>query len=139
MIQDLLAVTRALSHPADRVAWLGLLRAPWCALTLADLHALAGPEPQREGARRTTWDLMNDEARLAALSTDGRARLLRIRETLRPYVANRLRGTLRERVESGIRTYTGAEVKGPVTYKGARVTLEDGAKGDVSVEIAKAP
>ncbi len=47
--------------------------------------------------------------------------------------------TLRERVESGIRTYTGAEVKGPVTYKGARVTLEDGAKGDVSVEIAKAP
>jgi hypothetical protein len=46
---------------------------------------------------------------------------------------------LRERVAAGIRTYTGAEVKGPVSYKGARVTLEDGAKGDVSVEISKAP
>lgn len=100
VIQDLLAVTRALSHPADRVAWLSLLRAPWCALTLADLHALVGDEGAREGARRSVWESMNEGARVEALSGRGRERLLRVRSVLAPFVQHRLRGTLRERVEA---------------------------------------
>jgi ATP-dependent exoDNAse (exonuclease V) beta subunit len=92
VVQDLLALTRALSHPADRLAWLAALRAPWCGLKLADLHALAGGD-----ARRTVWEQMNDGALVATLSDDGRARLERVRAVLQACLDHRCRGSLRER------------------------------------------
>ena len=93
VVQDLLALTRALSHPADRLAWLAVLRAPWCGLTLADLDALAAGE-----AGPTVWELMNDDARVAALSADGRERLARARAVLQSCLDERCRGSLREGV-----------------------------------------
>ncbi len=76
-VQDLLALTHALHHLGDRAAWLALLRAPWCGLTLADLEVLAGPD-----ADAVLWMQMQDETRLAALSADGRARFARTRAVL---------------------------------------------------------
>ena len=93
VVQDLLALTRALAHPADRLAWLAVLRAPWCGLTLADLDILAGNDHVR-----TVWELMNDDARGAALSVDGRARLLRAHAVLKASLAGRCRASLRERI-----------------------------------------
>ncbi|HTO48888.1 MAG TPA: UvrD-helicase domain-containing protein [Burkholderiales bacterium] len=94
VVQDLLALTRAAAHPADRLAWLAVLRAPWCGLELADLCALA------EGtAGRTVWELMTDAARIANLSAGGRARLEQTGAVLGEFTAGRFRGSLRDRVE----------------------------------------
>jgi ATP-dependent helicase/nuclease subunit A len=71
-ILDLLALTRALLHPADRTAWLALLRGPWCGLALADLHRLAGQD-DRTLAESTIYELM--DTRGADLSEDGIERL----------------------------------------------------------------
>ncbi|BCT67160.1 UvrD-helicase domain-containing protein [Nitrosospira sp. NRS527] len=122
IVQDLLALTRALAHPADRMAWLALLRAPWCGLTLADMHALVSvrSEPasgdvtdvvagdaqadRRDGGAkppdRTVWELINDDARMASVSADGYVRLLRVREVLAECMANRCRQSLRNTVEA---------------------------------------
>ena len=44
VVSDLVQLIRALSHPADRVAWLSLLRSPLCGLTLATLDTLFGEQ-----------------------------------------------------------------------------------------------
>ncbi len=49
VVQDLLALTRAIVQPADTTAVLSLLRSPVCGLTLTNLHALAGDGRELHG------------------------------------------------------------------------------------------
>ncbi len=93
VVQDLLALTRALAHPGDRLAWLAVLRAPWCGLTLADLHGLAAGNTEM-----TLWDALHDDQRIAQLSDDGRVRAARVRAALEPGLSQRMRAPLREQV-----------------------------------------
>jgi len=94
VVQDLYALTRALLHAADRTAWLSVLRAPWCGLTLADLDALAGHDHDA-----CIWDLMRQQACIERLTPDGRQRVTSLRERLRPCLAQRQREPLRRWVE----------------------------------------
>ncbi len=93
VIEDLMALTLALLHPADRVSWLAILRAPWCGVTLTDLHALAAGDH-----RATIWDLLHRED--VRLSEDGAARIRRILPVLEQAIAERGRRPLRDWVES---------------------------------------
>ncbi len=82
VVQDLFALTRALTHLGDRVAWLAILRAPWCGCTPEELAAYF------EGRTETVWERIQNEARFSRLVS-----------VLRPALENRLRGTLRDCVE----------------------------------------
>jgi len=115
VVQDMLALTRALAHPADRLAWLAVLRAPWCGLTLADLHALAAVQSAFDDSERTVWELLNDDTRMAAVSVDGAARLLRVRKVLRDCIGNRCRSSLRTLVEAAWLALGGPACVGDVT------------------------
>lgn len=94
---DLLSLTRALLSPGDRVAWLAILRAPWCGLEHADLLALADVE-----AGELRAPLLPRIARWAdnpRLSPGGRALLERVAPILVEAWAQRDRKPLRTRVE----------------------------------------
>jgi len=93
MIYDLMALTRALLHPADRISWLAILRAPWCGLTLSDMLTLAGGNHNL-----TLWDLIHDTEITAAMSSDGQARLGRLVTVLEQSLAEVRRVSLRQLV-----------------------------------------
>jgi ATP-dependent exoDNAse (exonuclease V) beta subunit len=74
-VLDLFALTRALLHPADRVAWLAVLRAPWCGMSLGDLHVLTGSD-DTAWRERSLWVTVKERGEF--LSVDGVARLERL-------------------------------------------------------------
>ena len=71
LVADLLALARALLHPADRVAWFAVLRAPWCGLSLAELESLAVRHDVLPA-------LLDDPTVLATLAPASRDRLARV-------------------------------------------------------------
>jgi len=56
-IIDILALTRAMCHLGDRIAWLALLRGPWVGLTWQELHHIVENDSQS-----TVWDLIRNES-----------------------------------------------------------------------------
>lgn len=78
-IIDLLTLTKALQNLNDRISWLAILRAPWCGLTLTDLHILANSNG------KTIWENILQYENLA-LSSDGKNSLTRILPILAHYL-----------------------------------------------------
>lgn len=90
-IQDLLSLTRALIHFDDRIAWLAILRAPWCGLLLTDLHALAQ-------SHNIIYQALLSFQTIDTLSQDAKDRLLTFSEIMQEAVNQRGRVSLADRV-----------------------------------------
>ena len=97
-VQDLLALTRALEHPGDRIAWLALLRAPWCGLTIRQLHAVAGDDP-REDLFERLGSVLGQGGPVLSRIVDDPASLQRLHAVMQRAIALRAARGLRERVE----------------------------------------
>ncbi|MHC8441651.1 MAG: UvrD-helicase domain-containing protein [Candidatus Eutrophobiaceae bacterium] len=91
-IQDVLMLTRAFLHLADRVAWLSLLRSPWCGLDLQSLWQIAR-------SQRTIWESLQDEESLRGLSVGARQAVERLRPAFAAALEHRQRRPLRCSIE----------------------------------------
>jgi ATP-dependent exoDNAse (exonuclease V) beta subunit len=85
-ILDLQSIVRALMHPMDRIAWLAILRAPWCGLDLADLHRLCGTDERTFSSRSVQRQI---EDRLHLLNEDAQQRVLPVMSVMHAAQRNR--------------------------------------------------
>lgn len=83
-IRDVYTLTQALLMPANRLAWLSLMRTPWCGLSLADLHALAN-----YSKKQSIYYALSQKEALDGLSLEGKARAQNLFHTLQYALANR--------------------------------------------------
>jgi ATP-dependent exoDNAse (exonuclease V) beta subunit len=117
---DLLSLTRALLSPADKIAWLAVLRAPFCGLSLGDLLAVANslgdnkenPHKPNNAILAQLIELLGVSESQLHLSQDGQQCLQRIVPLLESAWANRGRANLRASVEQ-----LWIDLGGPATLK----------------------
>jgi ATP-dependent exoDNAse (exonuclease V) beta subunit len=104
-IMDLLSLTRALLNPADRIAWLSVLRAPWCGLDNSDLHCITtaslGEQNPRinETAFALVWPQLQLYQQIDSLSEPGKKILARVVPILEQALQDRYRKPLRQWIE----------------------------------------
>jgi ATP-dependent exoDNAse (exonuclease V) beta subunit len=100
LIQDLVSLTLALLQPADRLAWLAILRSPAIGISLADLDTLVSGDPDSiimDAIQAAAGELANAET---SLTGDGLQRLRRAGPVLARAVEQRGRRPARSLVES---------------------------------------
>jgi ATP-dependent exoDNAse (exonuclease V) beta subunit len=93
VVRDLYHLTRALLHPADRLSWLVVLRAPWLGIDLPALLQIA------EGSAVCLPERLADPEVQAMLDQDNRRRIERLLGVIGPELPARGRRPLREWVE----------------------------------------
>ena len=96
LINDLCSLTRVVVNPGDRLAWLALLRAPWCGLDISDLHKLATHDPETKSLRPTVRDYES----VHGLSEHAQASLTAFAPAMEFIQAMRFRTSLRKTVEA---------------------------------------
>ena len=102
-VVDMLTLTRALISPADRIAWLALLRAPFCGLSLADLLVISNTgdvSRKKPEAILNRLEKMTGSNATSKLSQQGQLILARIAPVILAAWHDRGRDNLRNSVES---------------------------------------
>ncbi len=95
VVRDLVALLRALHHLGDRTAWLAILRAPWCGVSLPTLTRLS-----RRHDSLLVWEAMVDPERLGQCEPKDREHLARVRAVLEQALLSRERMPLSEWLEA---------------------------------------
>ena len=68
-LRDIWSLTQALLMPANRLAWLSVLRSPWCGLSLSDVHTLAN-----FAKSQSIYFALSQLNQVTTLSNEGRIR-----------------------------------------------------------------
>ncbi len=95
-IIDLLSLTRALLYPDSRIAWLSLLRGPWCGLNNADLLVIAQANTD---TANFVWENIFDHEQVPGLSQEGKETLSRIAPVLSKSLAEKRRKNCRHWIQ----------------------------------------
>lgn len=94
VIRDLLSLTKALWNTGDRLAWLSILRAPWCALNLSDLLILS-KDPDV-----VIWDQLQEVSQITGISEAAKIRITAVVPIFAAALNNIRRVSLRLCIES---------------------------------------
>ncbi len=95
IVRDLVALLKALHHLGDRTAWLAVLRAPWCGVSLPTLTELSHRQDSM-----LLWEAMADSARLGRCDPADVERLTKLRAVLAQALDSRDRMELAEWLEA---------------------------------------
>ncbi|CAB1276056.1 UvrD-helicase domain-containing protein [Candidatus Nitrosacidococcus tergens] len=118
VVRDLLSLTKALFHPADRISWFSILRAPWCGLTLNDLYQLVHVTPEK-----TIWECIQQNKQ--TLSQEGRQQLAKIKQVFTAAFKLRRYRSPRQLVESTWLTLGGpACITEEIKLESAKIYLD---------------
>lgn len=109
-IVDLLSLTKVIVDPSDRIAWISLLRSPWCALNFHDLSWLANFDlcdhsgqlniKSKISGFPPLYIQLQHAEKIPHLSDDGLAALQKLRGVLNPVFEQRQRRTLAASIET---------------------------------------
>lgn len=76
-LRDVWTLTQSLLNPGNRLAWLALLRSPYCGLSLQDLHLIA-----HHNSKKSIYSTLLQLDKITGLSEDGRTRALYLIQVL---------------------------------------------------------
>ena len=88
-LRDVWSLTQALLMPANRLAWLEVLRSPWCGLLLSDLHAIANFSKSH-----SIYYALSELDKITNVSDDGRIRAQFLYRVLQTALMQRHQQTL---------------------------------------------
>ena len=93
-IIDILALTRAICHQGDRIAWLALLHGPWVGVTWQEIHQMV-----KNDSHSIVWSLLHDEPLISQFNPSTELRVRGFIRTMQHHLSTNLTKSLRERVE----------------------------------------